>query len=86
MAKPLPQVTLGPVAHLPVRRWFIHKSETRLLQVQNDRFIHNWRKVGPADEYPHYETIRPIFLTEWTRFYGFLEARLSVFQKCASVK
>jgi uncharacterized protein (TIGR04255 family) len=58
----------------PVRCWFIDKSERRLLQVQNDRFIHNWRKVGSAETYPHYETIRPIFEREWSRFCRFLES------------
>jgi len=71
----LPQVTLELVAQFPVRCWFIHQSDTRLLQVQNDRFIHNWRKVGTTDTYPHYEHIRPIFAQEWTRFCEFLAAQ-----------
>jgi uncharacterized protein (TIGR04255 family) len=78
-AKLPPQITLELVTQLPVRCWFIHKSETRLLQVQNDRFIHNWRKkvgtAGTADTYPHYENIRPIFEREWNRFLEFLRAQ-----------
>ena len=58
----------------PVRCWFISKSDTRLIQVQNDRFVHNWRKAGTAEGYPHYENIRPTFEREWTRFCAFLES------------
>ena len=47
-AKLPPHITLELVAQLSARCWFIHQSETRLLQIQNDRFIHNWRKVGPV--------------------------------------
>lgn len=58
----------------PVRCWFIDQSGRRILQVQNDRFVHNWRKVGTAETYPHYENIRPIFEPEWERFCRFLES------------
>ncbi len=58
----------------PIRCWFIDQSGRRLLQVQNDRFVHNWRKVGPAETYPRYESIRPIFEREWERFCRFLES------------
>ena len=60
------------LAHLPIRCWFMDASQVRLIQVQNDRFIHNWRKVGSTETYPHYETIRPIFEREWSRFIEFL--------------
>lgn len=72
-AKSPPLVTFELISQPTVRCWFIHKSHTRLLQIQNDRFVHNWRKVGPAANYPHYESIRPIFAEEWNRFCGFLE-------------
>ena len=29
------------------RIWFIHESETGIIQVQRDRFLHNWKKVRP---------------------------------------
>src|SRR5208337_4671804 len=69
---PTATVEFLALAQLPIRCWFVHHSETRLLQVQNDRFIHNWRKVGTAEAYPHYENIRPIFSQEWSRFHEFL--------------
>lgn len=54
-----------------VRCWFHDSTEHRLLQVQQDRFIHNWRKQGAPDEYPRYEKIRSIFEREWARFKEF---------------
>lgn len=71
----LPHIKFELVTQMPARCWFIHQSETRLLQVQNDRFIHNWRKVGTENAYPHYENIKPIFQQEWTRFCEFLRAQ-----------
>ena len=58
---------------LPVRCWFFDTSETRLIQVQNNCFIHNWRKTAETDNYKHYDAIRPIFVDEWSRFLGFLD-------------
>lgn len=57
-----------------VRCWYHHTGKERLLQLQNDRFIHNWRKTGQDVKYPHYDVIRPIFEVEWSRFREFLEA------------
>ena len=56
------------------RCWFIDDSRTRLIQVQNDRFIINWRKITGEEKYPHYDTFRPRFEMEWKRFCQFLEA------------
>jgi uncharacterized protein (TIGR04255 family) len=55
-----------------VRCWFIDNTARRLIQLQNGRFIVNWRKVEDADEYPHYPELRARFETEWNRFRGFL--------------
>jgi uncharacterized protein (TIGR04255 family) len=60
------------LAQPPIRCWYINDAGTRLLQIQNDRFIHNWRKEGSGEEYPRYETIRPIFEREWQKFCDFL--------------
>lgn len=56
------------------RCWFEDASGARLIQVQHDRFIHNWRKTPGCGDYPHYEqVVRPAFKTEWERFCAFLE-------------
>ena len=59
---------------IPVRCWFINEDKTRLIQVQNNRFIHNWRRSGGSHgPYSHYDDLRPIFEAEWKRFSTFLE-------------
>jgi uncharacterized protein (TIGR04255 family) len=61
---------LGP----RLRAWYIDKPESRLLQVQDDRFLQNWRKVRGDETYPHYDQhLRPSFVREWNRFGEFLQ-------------
>ncbi len=59
----------------PSRRiWFVDKSERELIQIQQDRFIHNWRKVKSDDEYPRYDLhIRKSFLENLTLFVDFIK-------------
>jgi len=59
---------------LPIRCWFYDSSETTLIQVQNDCFIHNWRKVSGIETYAHYDGIRPLFEAAWARFREFVTA------------
>lgn len=56
-----------------VRCWFFNQDETRLIQMQNNLFLHNWRKVRPAEKYLHYSDLRPHFEKEWQGFREFLE-------------
>lgn len=56
------------------RCWFVDESQNNLIQVQQDRFILNWRKVHGDEAYPHYEQIRPQFEQEWIRFCEVLAA------------
>ena len=55
------------------RTWFIDSTGTRIIQVQRDRFLHNWRKVGTSDLYPRYETVRDNFMRYWGQFRHFLD-------------
>ncbi len=84
---PLPPVTEGFALPSPPRAevsfedkpptprvWFVNEEKTELLQVQQDRFIHNWRKVGEGDAYPRYERIRDRFREEVLAFEEFLKA------------
>jgi uncharacterized protein (TIGR04255 family) len=53
---------------------FINDRGGEMIQVQNDRFIKNWRKEGEGNQYPHYdETIRPNFDRDYAVFLAFLE-------------
>ena len=67
-----PQVSIEELSSPPVRCWFMDASENRLLQIQNDRFIHNWRKVRIDDEYPRYTAVRLTFETAWNSLCAFL--------------
>jgi len=55
------------------RSWFIDPSGNLLIQVQKDRFLHNWRKVRPDDQYPRYD-----------RVCGSFERHLAVFEEFVS--
>jgi uncharacterized protein (TIGR04255 family) len=50
------QFVTGP---LPTKRqWFISADGTRLVQMQQDRLIVNWRKIKDEDDYPRYGVLR----------------------------
>ena len=67
------RVTLG-TGPPDFRCWYTDQEDRSLIQIQNGRFIHNWRKVHPGDEYPHYEQhIRPLFERNWDNFRKFLD-------------
>jgi len=40
--------------------------------VQRDRFLHNWRKLKPSDEYPRFPSVKESFLGYWDDFARFL--------------
>jgi uncharacterized protein (TIGR04255 family) len=46
------------------RLWFLNSQETDLVQIQANRFVRNWRKVGEGENYPRYETLRERFFAE----------------------
>jgi len=55
------------------RTWFIDSSGNRLIQLQRDRFLFNWRKVRPKDEYPRFPIVKKEFFRYWEGFARFLE-------------
>jgi uncharacterized protein (TIGR04255 family) len=55
------------------RCWFINSDRTLLIQVQNGRFIQNWRKEKAHAAYPRYNTTRQAFHRDWERFTTFLQ-------------
>jgi len=63
------------IESMPVPRiWFKNEQAGEMIQVQNDRFIKNWRKEQDGLRYPHYdETIRPHFDRDFGIFLAFLE-------------
>lgn len=69
--KPDVQIQMLPSPPVP-RVWFLNETGTELIQVQQDRFVHNWRKVGTGDVYPRYERVREVFRNELNTFKSFL--------------
>lgn len=58
------------------RIWFIDESRRELIQIQQDRFIRNWRRTDDSDQYPRYEKyIRPRFKRDFEDFCRFLDER-----------
>jgi uncharacterized protein (TIGR04255 family) len=54
------------------RFWFVGAPPTKLIQLQRDRFVINWRKVKGDEIYPRYlGEMRPRFDREWKDFEAF---------------
>jgi uncharacterized protein (TIGR04255 family) len=54
------------------RIWFIH-ADGSIIQVQRDRFLYNWRKIRPEDEYPHYPEVVEKFESYLSTFQSLLK-------------
>ncbi len=57
-----------------LRCWYRHDAKGRLIQLQRDRFLHNWRKAGPGQQYPRYPETRKMFESAWDNYLAFLDA------------
>jgi uncharacterized protein (TIGR04255 family) len=55
-----------------IRCWYLDQSGNRLIQVQRDRFVHNWRKITGTEDYPRYPSLRASLVKEWKGFCEFL--------------
>lgn len=64
------RVELSSVPTLP-RMFFVHQTPCWLVQVQSDRFLHNWRKQPETDVYPHFPEVYKRFWSAWERFLEF---------------
>lgn len=56
------------------RVWFVSEDSTRLIQVQQDLIIHNWRQVEPSAIYPRYKTVKDEFDCAVRKFNKFITA------------
>lgn len=57
----------------PLRRsWLINREGTNLLQVQEDRFLFNWKRTDAQPDYPSYEHVVSEFRSHWAGFRRFL--------------
>ena len=55
------------------RVWFVHRDDVAIVQVQRDRFLHNWKKSKPTDSYIRYPTVLDFFKQRLASFESFLE-------------
>jgi uncharacterized protein (TIGR04255 family) len=66
------EIALGVVPPFP-RSWFLSEDDHRLIQLQRDRFLYNWRRSSPDDgSYPSYDTIMVDFERLWSEFREFV--------------
>jgi len=69
--RPTIEVLDGP----PVPRlFFLDRYENWVMQVQNDRFLHNWKRMKEEDLYPRFGLVSERFFKAWDRFSNFLES------------
>jgi len=67
---PLFKIEFGP--RPPLRRaWFLNPDGSRLVQIQQDRLVHNWRYQG--EPYPRFEPLAAEFQGIQASFFGLLE-------------
>lgn len=67
---PQVQFLTGPPSH---RYWFLSQDGTKLVQVQGDRFLFNWRQVVGDEEYPRFASLCPEFIDLLREFVETLE-------------
>ncbi len=70
-----PSIVGWPLQVLPLppapRVFLFNSSRTKLLQLQRDRLLHNWRKVRESDAYPRFETMLAAFEDYFKRIANF---------------
>jgi uncharacterized protein (TIGR04255 family) len=54
------------------RFWLLAEDDSRLVQIQHDRLLLNWRKVKDDDPYPRYDALRQDFSELWSDFVGYV--------------
>jgi uncharacterized protein (TIGR04255 family) len=68
---PIPRPDFEFLATIPTPRvFFINREKTELIQIQRDRFVHNWRKVGEGDAYPRFERMLETFESAYRKLEG----------------
>ncbi len=57
-----------------VRTWLITEDGRHLIQIQNDRFLYNWKRAADEDSYPSYDFVIAEFEKHLAAFHAFLES------------
>jgi uncharacterized protein (TIGR04255 family) len=58
--------------YLP-RVWFINQKQNKLIQIQDNMFFFNWRRMKETEPYPRYKTIIKSFKANFKVFQEFLK-------------
>lgn len=69
-----PQFGIQFITQPDVRIWFLNDSGSQIIQVQRDRFVHNWRQLTGKEKYPRYPAVKNTLQKEWARFREFLKS------------
>ena len=77
---PIPDVGEPPGVSVlimpPLRRVFFATTTTEyVIQLQDSRFHHNWRKLSPTVQYPRFHAVFRKFVTAWGRFSDFVKGQ-----------
>jgi uncharacterized protein (TIGR04255 family) len=73
------EVVVRQVPFTAPRCWFLAEEGQqgqRLIQLQRDRFLRNWRQVRGDEEYPRFVTLADEFQQEWKDFLQFADENL----------
>ncbi len=55
------------------RELFVSEDENNVIQIQRDRFAHNWRKLHNENEYPRYANVIKSFQERFSVFENFIK-------------
>ncbi len=71
-----PQASTIQVTSVPPlpRVWFISQRGDRVIQVQRDRFLFNWRRLEAKDAYPRFDSVYGDFARHLGSFRDFIAA------------
>lgn len=57
-----------------IRLWLLTEKQDRLVQLQRDRLVVNWRLASPGQPYPRYrDALRPEFANDYRQLLNFLD-------------
>jgi uncharacterized protein (TIGR04255 family) len=55
------------------RMFYVDKTGSWLMQLQKDRFLHNWRKEKESDVYPRFPVVFGKFWNSWEKYLRFCQ-------------
>ncbi len=67
-----PEIEFELPPFLLPRIWFINEQNNGLIQIQNDRFLYNWRRMDEKESYPRYRNVIEAFRANLELFERFL--------------